>query len=148
MKIVRLNDKQRDAIIKMLKPSADDYFSYQNLDLLTAAFDEENDCFLTRTRYMSSSIMRTGGSKNDYSFALITPLGCFSVSCAEAKGKYSGVFSPLPAIISSERITNLIEFYTGNSSARRALVYEANEEFDTGGKDFTEWYLEKNYFSK
>ncbi len=148
MKIVRLTDKQRDKIIKMTKPTVNDYFSYQNLDLLTAAYDEEKKYYLTRTRFMSSAITRTGGSGDEYTFALITPLGCFSVSCAERAGKYSGVFSPLPVIISSESITKLIEFYESNLSARRALIKEASEEFDAGDKSFTEWYLKQNCFEK
>ena len=40
MKIVLLNDKQRNSIIKMAKPTANDYFSYQNLNLLTAVYNE------------------------------------------------------------------------------------------------------------
>ena len=143
MKIVRLNDKQRNSIIKMVKPKASDFYSYQNLDLLTAAYDEKY--YLTRTSFMSSAIARTDSRSNEYSYALLTPLGCFSVSCVESAGKYSGIFSPLPVIISSDRIKKLIEFYENSVSERRAIAREAKSEIDAENKSFTEWCLEKSF---
>lgn len=46
MKLIQLNNKQRNAIINMIKPSADDYYSYQNLNLLSAVYDEKSTFIL------------------------------------------------------------------------------------------------------
>ncbi|MBP0957155.1 MAG: hypothetical protein J5997_07300 [Oscillospiraceae bacterium] len=148
MKIILLNDKQRKAIINMVKPSAGDYFSYQNLNLLTAVYYDEKRVCLTITRYMSSAITRMGNHCDEYSFALLTSLGCFSVSCTESAGKYSGIFSPLPLFISGEKIAEMIQYYHDSFSQRRALEKEAVKDIDTGGSGFTEWYLEKNVFTR
>lgn len=148
MKTVLLNDKQRDKIISTVKPASDDYFSYQNLNLLTAVYDEEKNIYLTLSRFMSSAITRTGDNYDEYSFVLLTPMGCFTVSCNERAGKYSGVFSPLPVLISSDKIQEMIRNYRENFSERRALEKEAKNEIDTGNKSFTEWYLEQHYFEK
>ena len=148
MKTVLLNDKQRDKIIRTVKPAAEDYFSYQNLNLLTAVCDEEKNIYLTLSRFMSSAITRTGDNYDEYSFVLLTPIGCFTVSCAERAGKYSGVFSPLPVLISSNKIQEMIRYYRESFSERRALEKEARSKLDTGNKSFTEWYLEQHYFEK
>ena len=42
MKWILLDDKLRQRIIKKVKPQKDDYFSYQNLNLLTGVLDEES----------------------------------------------------------------------------------------------------------
>ena len=41
MKTVLLNDKQRKKIVNLVKPKESDYYSYQNLNLLTAVHDED-----------------------------------------------------------------------------------------------------------
>lgn len=148
MKTVLLNDKQRDKIIRTVKPVSKDYFSYQNLKLLTAVYDEGTKVYLTLSRYMSSAITRTGDNTDEYSYALLTPLGCFTVSCAERAGKCFGVFSPLPALVSGDRIQEMIRYYHESFSERRALEKEAESKIALGGKSFTEWYLEQHYFKE
>lgn len=147
MKVVLLNDAQRMKIISAIKPSAKDFFSYQNLNLLTAVSDEKNT-FLTIARYMSSAITRTGDNADEYTYALLTPLGCFSVYCIERMGKISGISCPLPIIASKSKITEMIGYYHESFSEQRSLKKEAVKEMDLGNKDFTEWYLERNYFNK
>ena len=147
MKAVLLNDKQRDRIIKTVKPSASDYYSYQNLNLLTAVYDEEKDIYLTLSRYMSSAITRIGDNFDDYSFVLLTSTGCYTVSCQDRAGEYFGVFSPLPLIIPKGKIEDMIRFYDESFSERRVLGKEAEKDIDRGDKSYTEWYLE-GYFSE
>ena len=147
MKVVLLNDAQRMKIINAIKPSAKDFFSYQNLNLLTAVSDEKNT-FLTLARYMSSSITRTGDNADEYTYALLTPLGCFSILCIERMGKITGISCPLPIIASKSKITEMIGYYHESFSEQRSLKKEAVKEMDLGNKDFTEWYLERNYFNK
>lgn len=147
MKVVLLNDAQRMKIINAIKPSAKDFFSYQNLNLLTAVSDEKNT-FLTIARYMSSAITRTGDNADEYTYALLTPLGCFSILCIERMGKISGISCPLPIIASKSKITEMIGYYHESFSEQRSLKKEAVKEMDLGNKDFTEWYLERNYFNK
>lgn len=148
MELIQLNNRQRNEIIKMTKPSKRDYFSYQNMNLLSAVYDEEKHIYLTMTGYMSSAITRMDSPYNEYSFALLTALGCFSVSCTERSGKYSGVFSPLPLVIPGSKILEMIEFYGNSYSQRREMEKEARVNFDTGDLNFTTWYLEINCFNK
>lgn len=148
MKAVLLNDKQRRKIIRTVKPSAADFFSYQNLNLLTAVFDEEKNIYLTLARFMSSAITRTNDNFDEYTYVLLTPLGCFSVNCIERAGKVSGISCPLPVIASKSKITEMIGYYHESFSEQRSLKKEAVKEIDLGNKDFTEWYLEKHYFNK
>ncbi len=146
MKIILLNDKQRKAIINMVKPTQRDYFSYQNLNLLTAVYDEEKNVCLTVTRFMSSAITGMDSHYDEYSYALLTPLGCFSVSCTESAGKYSNIFSPLPLFISGQKIEEMIAYYNDNRSQRRDLSNEALKDTDTNMYSYSEWYLKKHYF--
>ena len=147
MKLVLLNDKQRDKIIRAVKPVESDYFSYQNLKLLTAIYDEETNIYLTLSRFMSSAIARTDDNCDVYTFVLLTPIGCFTVSCNERAGEYSRVLSPIPLLISGKRIQEMIGTYSESFSERRALEKEAKNRLDLGNKSFTEWYLEKYYFT-
>lgn len=148
MKTVLLDDKQRNKIIRAVKPEANDYFSYQNLNLLTAVYDEEKNIYLTLSRFMSSAITRTGDNRDEYCFVLLTTVGCFTVSCYERAEEYSGVYSPLPLLITNNKILEMIKYYRESFSERRALQKEAEKDIDTGNKSFTEWYLEQYYFDK
>lgn len=147
MKVVLLNDAQRKKIISTIKPSAKDFFSYQNLNLLTAVSDEKNT-FLTLARYMSSAITRTGDNADEYTYALLTPLGCSSVLCIKRMGNITGMSYPLPFFVSKSKVEEMIKYYSESFSEQRALKKEAVKEMDLGNKDFTEWYLEKNWFNK
>ena len=42
MKVIALNDRQRKKIVKLVKPQRKDLYSYQNLNLLTAVYDDKN----------------------------------------------------------------------------------------------------------
>lgn len=147
MKIVPLSEKQRRKIIKLVKPRKNDMNSYQNLNLLTAVYDEDKKTYLTATYYMSAAIKRTDERYNDIQYVLLTPLGCFSVSCKESAGKYTSVFSPLPLLLSSRKITEMIQYYNNNFSERRRLEKEIKKDIVSEDVDFTEWYLDK-YWSE
>lgn len=148
MKVVLLNNAQRMKIIREIKPSAKDFFSYQNLNLLTAVYNEEKNIYLTLARYMSSAITRTGDNADEYTYALLTPLGCFSVLCIKRMGKITGMSCPLPFVASKSKVEEMIKYYNESFSEQRVLKKEAVKEIDLGNKDFTEWYLENNYFNK
>ena len=147
MKVVLLNDNQRKKIINTVKPSKRDFFSYQNLNLLTAVSNEKN-IFLTLSSYISSAIARTGDNSDEYKYVLLSPLGCFTVNCIERMGKIVGISCPLPFIASKSEITDMINFYKDTFSEQRSLKKEAVKDIDLGNKDFTEWYLENNCFDK
>ena len=132
----------------MVKPKANDYFSYQNLNLLTAVFDEEKKIYLTLVYYMSSFIRRDGNCSHDYSYIMLTPLGDYFVGCTKKAGEYTDIFSPLPTLISNEEILEMMRYYSKTTLERLSLGEEMTKDFDLGGKDFTEWYLENHYFSK
>ena len=147
MKVVLLNNAQRKKIISTIKPSAQDFFSYQNLNLLTAVSDEKNT-FLTLARYMSSAITRTGDNADEYTYALLTPLGCSSVLCIKRMGNITGMSYPIPFFISKSKVEEMIKYYSESFSEQRALKKEAVKDIDLGNKDFTEWYLDRNFFNK
>lgn len=147
MKTVLLNEKQRKKIVNLVKPEKKDNYSYQNLNLLTAVYDEKSRCYLTLTYYLSASIKRTDEHYNDYSFVILTPLGSFLASCKEEAGIYKGIFSPMPLLISNKRISEMIQYYNNSFSERYHMKKEAEKEMDLRGKGFTEWYLEKYYFA-
>lgn len=42
MKVIALNDRQCKKIVKLVKPQRKDLYSYQNLNLLTAVYDDKN----------------------------------------------------------------------------------------------------------
>lgn len=50
---VLLNDNQRKKIVDLVKPKENDYYSYQNLNLLTAVYDENTKIYLTLAYYLS-----------------------------------------------------------------------------------------------
>ena len=148
MKTVLLNDKQRKKIVNLVRPKENDYYSYQNLNLLTAVFDEDTKIYLTLAYYLSSSIKRTDEHYDDYTYVMLTPMGNYVVGCKEEAGNYKGIFSPLPVLISNKKILELIEYYRHSFSERFSMEKEAKKEMDLEGKGFTEWYLEKHYFEK
>ena len=147
MKIVPLSEKQRRKIIKLVKPRKNDMNSYQNLNLLTAVYDEDKKTYLTAAYYMSAAIKRTDEQYSDALYVLLTPLGCFRVSCKESAGQYTGVFSPLPFLLSSKKILEMIQYYNDNFSERRRLGKEIKKDIVSEDVDFTEWYLDK-YWSE
>ena len=63
-------------------------------------------------------------------------------------GRITGISCPLPIIASKSKITEMIGYYHESFSEQRSLKKEAVKEMDLGNKDFTEWYLERNYFNK
>lgn len=89
---VLLNDNQRKKIVDLVKPKENDYYSYQNLNLLTAVYDENTKIYLTLAYYLSSSIRRTDEHYDDYSYVLLTPMGNYFVGCKEEAGNYTGIF--------------------------------------------------------
>lgn len=146
MKIIILNNKQRKRIVKNVKPNKKDFYSYQNLDLLTAVSDDDEKFILTMAYYLSSSIRRTDENYDEYKYVLLTKLGVFNVSCISTAGEYTGVHSPLPLLISNEDILEMIRYYCSGYSERRNLRKQEEKKMDLEGKDYTEWYLEKNYW--
>lgn len=148
MKTVLLNEKQRKKIVALVKPEKKNFYSYQNLNLLTAVLDEEKKLYLTLAYYLSASIKRTDDHSDDYTYVLLTPLGSYFVGCREEAGKYKGIFSPLPILISKKEIQELIQYYHHSFSERFPMQMEAEQELDLGGKGFTEWYLESHYFNE
>lgn len=148
MRIVILNDKQRKKIVNLVKPRENDYLSYQNLNLLTAVYDEDKKICLTLAYYLSSSIKRMDEHYDDYSYVLLTPMGNYFVGCKGKAGTYSGIFSPLPIIIPSKKIREMIQYYEHSFSERFNMKKEVEKDLDLEGKGFTEWYLKKYYFEK
>lgn len=144
MKIIALNDAQRNKIVKLVKPDKKSLYSWQNLDLLTAVSDDSGKYVLTMAYYLSASIRRTDDIDDEYKFVLLTKLGGFMVSGRENAGKYSGFFSPLPFLISNKKLKEMIEFYFSCVSERRSLRKQLLSEMNFEGNDFTEWFWEKN----
>ena len=145
MKIVPLSEKQRRKIIKLVKPRKNDMNSYQNLNLLTAVYNEDKKTYLTAAYYMSAAIKRTNEQYGDAIYVLLTPLGCFRVSCKQSAGQYKGVFSPLPFLLSSKKILEMIQYYNDSVFERRRLEKEIKKDIVSEEVNFNEWYLDKYY---
>ena len=146
MKVIALNDRQRQSIIQMVKPQRNDSYSYQNLNLLTAVSDENNGVYLTETHYLSSDILRTGTRSHTHQYALLTPLGCFPIWCKEVAGEYTGVSSPLPDLLPDRAILELIQYYHDSFSERFRLKIKLQDGIALDDMGFTEWYLTQHYW--
>lgn len=146
MKIVPLSDKQRRKIIQLVKPQRKDLYSYQNLNLLTAVYDENKGLYLTETYYLSAAIQRTDERYGTHQYALLTPLGCFQVCCKEDAGTYTPVFSPLPILLPGTRILEMIRYYQNSFSERFRLKKELQKGMELEDVGFTEWYLREHYW--
>lgn len=146
MKTVLLNDKQRKKIVNLVRPKENDYYSYQNLNLLTAVFDEDTKIYLTLAYHLSSSVKRTDEHYDDCTYVMLTPMGNYLIECKEEAGNYKFNFSLLSVFISNKKILELIEYYSHSFSERFRMEKEAKKEMGLEGKRFTEWYLEKYYF--
>lgn len=141
MTIVPLSERQRRRIIRLVKPQKKDLYSYRNLNLLTAVWDEEKNVYLTAAYFLSESIRRTGEQYNEYVYILITALGCFHVRCRKAAGKYTGISSPLPFLLSGRKLLEMIQYYDDSFPERFRLEKEIKGSMVPAGMGFTEWYL-------
>ena len=146
MKVIALNDRQRKKIVKLVKPQRKDLYSHQNLNLLTAVYDDNKRIYLTETYYLSAAIQRTDEQYGAHQYVLLTPLGCFQVGCKEDVGVYKGFSSPLPILLSNRAVLGLIQYYQDSFSERFRLKKELLSGTELGGMDFTEWYLTQHYW--
>lgn len=73
---------------------------------------------------------------------MLTPKGDYFVGCTRKPGEYSGIFSPLPELISSEKILEMMLYYSKSYMERYDMGAEVTKDIELGGKGFTEWYLE------
>lgn len=147
MKPAALSDKQRNRIIRHIRPEKDDYFSYQNLNLLTGVEDEETGKVLTCVYYLSTSISRMPGSNDEYHYILLGKLGAYVFPCSKIPGHEMKVKSPFPAIISDEKLEEMVRYYENSYSERRELGEKVAEKAGVSRYAFTSWYLE-TYFWK
>ena len=146
MKVVALNDRQRKKIVRFVKPERNDLYSYQNLNLLTAVYDENKNIYLTEMHYLSAAIQRTEERYGTHQYILLTPLCCFQVGWKEAAGNDQGVFSSLPILLPNRAILDLIQYYQNSFSERFQLKKELLNGMDLGDMGFTEWYLTRYYW--
>lgn len=141
MKIVILTDSQRKMLIRNLRPSLDDPFSYQNLNLLTVVYDPEKKFYLTGISFLSGAIRRDGDPADQYCFAVWKHWYCHKFFCKQLQGTYiSQNTIPIPGI-SEEDILSAIAFYDDEYLARKALGKEEAGKYGVGYYGFAKWYL-------
>ena len=95
---------------------------------------------------LSAAIQRTDEQYGTHQYALLTPLGCFQIGCKEDAGNYIGVSTPLPILLPSRAVLELIRYYDDSFSERHRLKKELLTGMELGGMGFTEWYLRKHYW--
>lgn len=130
MKIVKLTDAQRRRIVRAVKPSLEDVYSYQNLNLVSAVYNEKYDFYLTMTYYLSQTISCCNDC-DEYGFILLFRIGSVVVhiknkDCSVSKGI---LWIPKSAI------QDAINYYNDSYTERREI------ERGTGGTSFTKEYL-------
>lgn len=150
MKWVMLNDKQRKRIIRNVRPQKDNFYSYQNLNLLTGVYDEESGVILTKTYALSEGLKRCGDAYDDAAYIILTKHLSFSFNCGEyfAGERFRNIKSPCPIAISDSRLLEMLNFYNENSDDFD-LKKQAFERGDYPGYTrygFTEQYLERHFF--
>lgn len=80
LKTVLIDESMRRRIVEFVQPTQRDYFSYQNLNLLTAIYDDVHDFYLVQTYFLSECIKRCGDDFDDVRYAVIMKDNIFSVS--------------------------------------------------------------------
>lgn len=153
MKWILIDDKTRMRIIRKAAPQKDDFYSYQNLNLLTGVYDEQSGVILTKTYYLCEGIKRTGDCYNDAAFIILTGYSSFIIRCAEYTDgeKYRNIKSPCPMKLSDSRLKEMLNYYNDNYSEESELKRKAFEQAEYAQYSrygFTEQYLERNYFGK
>ncbi|MDE6733713.1 MAG: hypothetical protein K2J77_12675 [Oscillospiraceae bacterium] len=149
MKVILLNETQRQRIVHTVKPKKRDHMSYMNLNLLTAVCDDESGNVLTLTYFLSESIRRSGGLFDEYKFVLLTEHDSFSVNCIEhysstAKAEKWEIKNPCPSIISDQKLLEMIQHYENSYSERSEMTkQQIGAYYD---EHFIERYLTENYF--
>lgn len=153
MRWVLLDEKTRRRIIRKAAPQKDDFYTYQNLNLLTGVYDEESGVILTKTYYLSEGLKRCGDAYDSAAYIILTKHLSFMLRCGEYfDGEmFRNIKSPCPVKLSDSRLLEMLNFYNENASERVALAKQAFETEEYSGYTrygFTEQYLERNYFKK
>lgn len=130
MKIVKLTDAQRRKIVRAVKPSLEDIYSYQNLNLVSAVYNEEYGFYLTMTYYLSQTISRCN-DYDEYRFILLFKVGSAVIHIKNKDCSVSRGVLWIPKSV----LQDAIKYYEDSFTERREI------ERGTGGKSFTKEYL-------
>lgn len=153
MKWILLDDTLRKRIIKKVQPQKNDFFSYQNLNLLTGVLDEESGVILTKTYALSEGLKRCGNDFDDAAYIILTEHLSFLLTCGEyfSGEHFRNIKSPCPTAISDSRLLEMLNFYFDNFRDGYKLKKQAFERGEFSGfksYNFPEQYLEKYYFGE
>jgi len=153
MKCILLSEKTRKRIVRKVKPKRNDFYSFQSLNLLTGVLDEESGVILTGIYYLSESVKKSGDDFDDTGFIIIGKEHTHRVFFRTyLRGeKYRDLSSPCPEIISDEKLLAMIKYYNSTYSERAALEKESDEYKESRSsfyRNFTDMYLNRNYFKK
>lgn len=146
MKPVLLEESQRKKLLKASGASLDSIYSYQNLNLLTAVYDEGKKFYLTCLYFLSTSISQ--GEEDEYRFALISSLGTVhTLSCTRKGGEYMGIHSLIPGI-SGEDVLRAVRAYDDSIFQRREMEKAEKKRLGADGSYFAKWYMEQQGYKK
>lgn len=149
--MVAINEDLRKKIVECIKPDERDFISYQNLDLITAVYDNKKDFYLTLSYYLSESIRRSGDNFDDYEYAIITNNNAFIIKCIEYQCiEYRGRKIELTHYnqtngLGEESIISAIK-YRNDHYTERCLIQKAAQEQGIDVYGFTKEYLKSNYW--
>lgn len=118
----------------------------QNLDLLTAVYNEEKDYYFTLVYFMSDCIKRCD-EPDDYTYVVVKGSKIYPIYRKEGRqmGKMvDNVFASYCPIVSEEEAWQLIKFYVDNSYDRRHTL----KAKDDNGQEMNNYDLLAYYFPK
>lgn len=153
MKCTLLSDESRKRIVRKVKPKRSSFTSFQYLNLLSGVTDEETGIILTRIFFMSESMRKSGEAFDEAGFIVLGREKSFSVFIKEYYHgeRYRHLKSPCPEMISDSRLLEMIKYYNSTYS-ERARLEKQSEEYQKAYlsfyRNFTDMYLNQNYFSQ
>ncbi len=143
LKTVLIDEPMRRRIVEFVQPTQQDYFSYQNLNLLTAIYDDVHDFYLVQTYFLSECIKRCGDDFDDVRYAVIMKDNIFSVSGVRYRSGGVSVSSQNPSL--RKEILTLAALYENENYREHSALTASLKAQGVDIYHFTENYL-KEYF--
>lgn len=145
-KVVEFTDKQREQIVKWA--GKDLFGTYTRLDLMTAAYDEDNEIYLTLYSYVSRLIIRVEEDWDEYRYLILFHGECTYVCTHENCGDILFIEIGNPDI-DQDDIMKLIRFYKESEENIRELNAKVLEKAvkENNGEEiisYKEWFINRN----
>lgn len=144
LKTVLMDEPMRRRIVEFLQPAQQDFYSYQNLDLLTAVYDDVHDFYLVLSYFLSEGIKRCGDDFDDVRYVVITKNAVFSVS--GARYHKGGVSLAVQDQVIRKGLLQLAALYHDENYQERSTLTAPLKAQGTKTHRFTEDYLKEHFW--